>query len=68
MAAVGRPQTPKLLQELAVLGALRSISFMGVGRQGWDIYEVKFANGIAIWRIYLDSDGKIAGLLFQTGP
>jgi hypothetical protein len=67
-AAVTRPQTPQIQRELAVLGALQSVSFRGVGLQGWDIYEAKFANGISICRIFLAAGGKVSGLLFQWGP
>jgi beta-lactamase regulating signal transducer with metallopeptidase domain len=68
LAAVSRPQVPNLWATLEALGPLESITFRGVGLQGWDIYEVKFANGTSIWRIMLSEDGKVSGLLFQAGP
>lgn len=68
LATGTRPQLPQILPQFAVLGPLQSIAFRGVGFQGWDIYEAKFANGIAICRILLTPHGKITGLLFQWGP
>ena len=68
LAAVSRAQISNLWAALSALGALESITFRGVGSQGWDVYEVKFANGISIWRIMLAPDGKVSGLLFQAGP
>ena len=62
-----QPQ-PDMQRSFARLGALQSISFRGVGSQGWDIYEAKYANGISIWRITMAPDGKIEGLLTQDGP
>jgi len=68
LAAGTRPQIPEIERQLAMLGPLQSISFRGVGVQGWDVYESKFANGISVCRILLAADGKVSGLLFQWGP
>lgn len=68
LAVITRPQVPTIRHQFALLGPLQSISFRGVGLQGWDIYEAKFANGISISRIAMRTDGKISGLLFQWGP
>lgn len=68
LASVARPQIPDIQRQFAKLGSLRSISFRGVGLQGWDVYEVKFENGVATWRLCLEPDGKISGLLCQAGP
>jgi beta-lactamase regulating signal transducer with metallopeptidase domain len=68
LAAVTRPQIVTIQRRLAALGPLQSLTFRGVGDQGWDVYEAKFANGLSICRIFLGEDGKIAGLLFQWGP
>ena len=68
LAAVTRPQIPAIDRQFAALGSLQSISFRGVGVQGWDVYEAKFENGISICRIFMATDGKISGLLFQWGP
>lgn len=68
LAAVTRPQIPKIEREFALVGALQSVSFLGVGFSGWDIYAAKFANGVTICRILLAPDGKISGLRFEWGP
>jgi hypothetical protein len=68
LAEAARQQLAYLKRSQDQLGQLQSISFRGVSPGGWDVYEVRFANGISIWRIALARDGKIAGMLFQTGP
>jgi hypothetical protein len=68
LAAVTRPQVPRMERRFALAGPLQSLSFLGVGSAGTDIYEAKFAKGIMISRIVLAPDGKISGLLFQWGP
>jgi D-alanyl-D-alanine-carboxypeptidase/D-alanyl-D-alanine-endopeptidase len=64
-ADVIRQQLPQLKTAINQLGALQSVTFKGVGQGGADIYEVKFEHGSTEWRITLDSDGKIAGVLFR---
>lgn len=68
LAGLTRQHLPNLKRSLEELGQLQSISFRGVGSSGWDVYEVRFANGLSIWRIFLAPEGKISGLLLQTGP
>ncbi|WP_187399311.1 DUF3471 domain-containing protein [Bradyrhizobium paxllaeri] len=68
LAELTRRQLPNLKRALEELGQLQSISFRGVGGGGFDIYEVRFTNGLAIWRIFMTPEGKISGLLLQTGP
>lgn len=68
LAALTRPQSDRIQRRLARLGPLQSISFRGVGLQGWDVYEAKFANGVSTCRIVISGNGKISGLLFQWGP
>jgi hypothetical protein len=68
LAAVTRPQVPRMEHRFALAGPLQSLSFLGVGSAGTDIYEAKFAKSIMISRIVLAPDGKIYGLLFQWGP
>lgn len=40
-------------------GAIRSIRFLRVSNQGWDIYEVQHENDVHQYRISLGDDGKI---------
>jgi len=68
LATITRPQVPKIERQFELLGELQSLSFRGVGFEGWDIYEAKFANGITICRILLTPDNKITGLRFEWGP
>jgi len=51
------------------LGELQSIEFKGVGKQGWDVYEVRRENGVAQWRIAF-ADGVITGAMgtLANGP
>jgi CubicO group peptidase (beta-lactamase class C family) len=62
-AAATRQQLPQLQGAIKQAGAVRSVSFKGVGPGGADIYEVKFDNGAFEYRISMASDveGKIDG-------
>ena len=51
LAAVTRQQLPQLKTAMALLGALQSVTFTGVGPDGADIYHVKF--GASASRQYL---------------
>jgi bla regulator protein BlaR1 len=42
------------------LGAVGEVSFAGVNRWGWDRYQVRYANGMLTWAIWLDADGRLA--------
>lgn len=68
LAAATRPQVPRMERRFALAGPLQSLSFLGVGSAGTDIYEARFAKSVMISRIVLAPDGKIFGLLFQWGP
>ncbi|RFU45414.1 DUF3471 domain-containing protein [Paraburkholderia sp. DHOC27] len=63
-----REQLLDLQDDLNSIGAIKAIRFMGVGNQGWDIYQVTHDAGSSTWRIHLADDGIIDGLLVQTGP
>ena len=65
LADVTRQQLPQLKAIIAELGAVQSVSFKGVAKNGADIYEVKFEHGSTEWRIMLESDGKIASVGFR---
>lgn len=65
LAAATRKQMPGLMQGINSLGAVSSVEFRGVDRRGWDLYEVRQANGMSQWRIHLASDGKADGVLVQ---
>ena len=65
LAAATRQQLPQMQSTLAELGALQSVSFKGVAPNGADLYQVKFENGSAEYRILLGADGKIEGANFR---
>jgi hypothetical protein len=48
-----RRQASELQAMFKAFGAVESIFFRGVGPGGYDIYGVKFANGVAEFRILL---------------
>jgi DNA-binding transcriptional MerR regulator len=68
MAAVAREQAPVITAELDLAGVMQAIRFKGVGRDGWDVYEVNFANADMECRIALESDGRIGGLFLRLLP
>ena len=48
------------------LGALRSLTFVRVGRDGWDVYDAKFARGRLQWNIEpLSANGRANGVFFR---
>ncbi|MFM0730504.1 M56 family metallopeptidase [Paraburkholderia sediminicola] len=63
-----REQLPGLKEGLNRLGPVESVRFMGVGNQGWDIYQVTHDSGSSTWRIHLGNNGIVDGLLVQAGP
>jgi hypothetical protein len=66
LAAKIRRQASEMQALFKALGATESIFFRGVGPGGYDIYGVKFANGVAEFRILLASDGKVDDALFRA--
>jgi len=65
MAKATREQLPKLKVKVTTFGAVQNVEFRGVSPTGWDMYEVRFQNGLVPWRIRLDAEGKIEGALMQ---
>ncbi|HTV22016.1 MAG TPA: serine hydrolase domain-containing protein, partial [Polyangiaceae bacterium] len=59
---------PKVLESIAELGSIASLTFRGKSPQGADAFEVATANGTTNWLIELDAAGKTIGLLFRPGP
>jgi DNA-binding transcriptional MerR regulator len=64
-AQITRQQLPQLQAISKFLGALQTIEFRGVGKQGWDVYQVQRENGCGQWRILLNSNGVIEGASAQ---
>ncbi|PCE26941.1 hypothetical protein BWP39_09130 [Paraburkholderia acidicola] len=63
-----REQLPDLKEGLNELGPVQGVKFVGVGNQGWDIYQVTHESGSSTWRIHLAPNSIIDGLLVQAGP
>jgi DNA-binding transcriptional MerR regulator len=57
-AAIAR-QLPTLQAIARYLGPVKKIEFVGVGSQGWDVFEVQRQHGRGQWRVLLNSSGKI---------
>lgn len=55
-----RAQLEGLKRLFTELGPIQSVRFMEVGPQGADQYEARYANGVLVWTILLDADGKTA--------
>jgi hypothetical protein len=68
VADATRHQLPNLQSGHEELGAVQSVTFLGVGRQGEDVYTVRHANGASHWRIALDSKGMISTAWVTPGP
>jgi hypothetical protein len=68
LAEATRRQLPNLQPGHEELGAVRSVTFLGVGRQGEDVYTVRHENGASHWRITLDSKGTITTAWVTPGP
>jgi beta-lactamase regulating signal transducer with metallopeptidase domain len=66
LAAKIRRQSSELQAMFKALGAVESIFFRGVGPGGYDVYGVKFANGVVEIRLLLGSDGKADDVLFRA--
>ena len=65
LAAKVRRQASELETMFKAFGAVELIFFRGVGPGGYDIYGVKFANGVAEIRFLLGADGKADDVIFR---
>lgn len=65
LAAKIRRQASELESMFKTFGAVESIFFRGVGPGGYDIYGVKFAGGVAEFRVLLAADGKAEDVIFR---
>ena len=68
LADATRQQLPNLQATHQDLGAIESIQFLGVSRQGEDVYTVRHDNGASHWKIALDSRGIISSAWVTPGP
>ena len=65
LAAKIRRQASELQAMFKAFGAVESIFFRGVGPGGYDIYGVKFVNGVAEFRILLGVGDKVDDVIFR---
>ena len=65
LAAKIRGQFSELQAMFKALGTVESIFFRGVGPGGYDIYGVKFANGVAEIRFLMGANGKAEDVIFR---
>jgi hypothetical protein len=65
LAEVTRQQLPQLKTILANLGAIKSVTFKRVQRDGADVYDVEFEHGSTEWHIMMAPDGTIDSVGFQ---
>ena len=65
LANAMRPQMAALQSMAKGWGALKTLTFKGVGPAGADIYEVEFEKAKTEWRIGPPVDGKVALLNFR---
>ncbi len=65
LAAKIRRQFSELQSTFKAFGAVESIFFRGVGPGGYDIYGVKFVNGVAEFRLLQGADGKVEDVIFR---
>ncbi len=68
MAAIAQDQARTIQGEMNKLGSLHSLTFKGVGQDGWDVYDATFENGHQQWRLNLQEDGKVSGLFVMPSP
>lgn len=59
LAGALEQQLPQFQTIARYLGPVQEILFKGVGRHGWDVYEVRRANGTSQWRIVINANGGI---------
>lgn len=66
LAVKVRRQAPDLQSMFKLLGAVETIFFRGVAPGGYDIYGVKFANGLAEIRLLMGADGRAEDVIFRA--
>jgi hypothetical protein len=68
LAFITKLQISDLHGTLNGFGALKSVSFKGVGPGGADIYDVVFENHATEWRILVGTDGKTESIGLSVPP
>jgi len=65
-APIVRRDLPVTHPMFSSMGTLKSVTFLGRGAMGADVYHLVFANGGAIMSAGLDTEGRMAGGILQT--
>jgi hypothetical protein len=66
LAAGTRQMLGDLHAKISAWGSVASVKFVGVGKNGMDLYEVTCRNKRSKWEVApLTPDGKISGILFS---
>lgn len=65
LANVTRQQLPQLKSIFADLGAIKSVTFKRVEKNGADVYDIEFEHGSTEWQISIAPDGTIDRLGFR---
>jgi len=65
-AAVVRRDLPMTHPLFSSMGELKSVTFLGRGEMGDDVYKLVFARGGVIMSAAVDADGRMAGGFFQV--
>lgn len=65
LAEVTRQQLPQLKSIFANLGAIKSVTFKRVEKNGADVYDIDFEHGSTEWQIIIAPDGTIDTLGFR---
>ena len=64
-AQVVRRDLPMTHPLFSSMGELKSVTFLGRGEMGDDVYNLVFANGGVTMSVVLDADGRMAGGILQ---
>jgi hypothetical protein len=68
LAGVAKQQLPDLQRLIVGFGAIKSVTFKGVGPGGADIYDVAFGKGATQWRIIVGTDGTFETIGLRVLP
>lgn len=68
LAQLAREQLPIIVPELERMGEVETITFKGVGPDGFDVFDVRFEHGNQEWGLSQSSDGILTGLYLRQTP
>lgn len=65
LADVTRQQLPQLKTIFGNLGAIKSVTFKRVEKNGADVYDIDFEHGSTEWQIVMTPDGIVESVGFR---